>query len=444
MKKNLTQFIKIAVVALVIGLGVSAASAWTAPGTGSVKTAPIDGNVAASINLGDFDQIKKGGIIIPVVNKKFVSPLAFFKKTLLPGKDSAVYIGGSGTADPDFTTEFPTTPTAPLTINLAQRADPTGAIQFKTAELCPVSTKLVNTNTAAFEFWNLDKNANADIIAKQIRLDGGKPGIGKILIAVDNKGRAVWATPKLATNGKDVIFDTHDDSPVGLCNNINPSNLTYTWVTVWSGCKYLDDGGGYMENPSSNICKDSNGNIAPDPSLCTQPVPGPRQAASSLPLCSAPASCQAYQLKANCTFGSSAVYIPNGCTKTTSVAGTCATGNAQEIYNIECSSPQTEQSISSGAAAAGFPSTHLNNQNPQQCSGPAPITAWYCHTAGVDQWVTAESRGQDIACTGPYLPTGTFTEGDIVCAQNKPGLSLCKENGSINSTCRPGDSVCPN
>jgi len=223
MKNNLTQYIKILGIALIIGLGVSVVSAWTAPtGTAPVKTAPSDGDVAASINQGDFDQIKKGGIIIPTVDQKFVSPLSFFKKTLLPGNNTSIYIGGSGDAVGTLNTagwaiQFPGTRDVPLTINLKERDKITYAVKFKTDQVCPQTTKLINTKSSAFEFWNSKDDTNADLIANGIRLEGGNPAAGKILIAVDADGRAVWATPKLAQNGIDVTFDPYDDPSTGVC-----------------------------------------------------------------------------------------------------------------------------------------------------------------------------------------------------------------------------------
>lgn len=94
MKQSFLNSIKISALALIIGLGVSAVSAWTAPtvnppGTGTVKSPSNDTAkpVAAAINLSIFDQIKRGGITIKTLeplladqNGKLVSPLSFFKK----------------------------------------------------------------------------------------------------------------------------------------------------------------------------------------------------------------------------------------------------------------------------------------------------------------------------------------------------------------------------
>jgi hypothetical protein len=218
--KHTSNTLKILGLALVIGLGVSAVSAWNAPGAGS--TAPISGNVPASINVSIFDQIKKGGIIIPTADQKFVSPLSFFKKTLLPGNNTAVYIGGSGDATgtlnaAGWAIQFPGTRDVPLTINLKERDKITYAVKFKTDQVCPQTTKLINTKSSAFEFWNAKEGANADLIANGIRLEGGNPAPGKILIAVDDAGRAVWATPKLAANGTDITFEAYDDPATGVC-----------------------------------------------------------------------------------------------------------------------------------------------------------------------------------------------------------------------------------
>jgi hypothetical protein len=226
--KHISNPLKILGLALVIGLGVSAVSAWNAPapttGTG-ITTSPTPDNakaVTASINISIFDQIKKGGIIIPTADQKFVSPLSFFKKTLLPGNNTAVYIGGSGDATgtlnaAGWAIQFPGTRDVPLTINLKERDKITYAVKFKTDQVCPQTTKLINTKSSAFEFWNAKEGANADLIANGIRLEGGNPAPGKILIAVDDAGRAVWATPKLAANGTDITFEAYDDPATGVC-----------------------------------------------------------------------------------------------------------------------------------------------------------------------------------------------------------------------------------
>jgi hypothetical protein len=244
MKQSFLNSIKISALTLIIGLGVSAVSAWTAPtvnppATGTVKSPSGDTAkpVAAAINLSIFDQIKRGGITVntqkppATADGKLVSPLSFFKKVLLPNVDTSVYIGGASFADPSFASSFPGNRDVPMTINLTGRAKINDAILFKTDAACAQPTKIINSSASAFEFWNTAKGENADLLANGIRLDGGNPAAGKILISVDGDGRAVWATPKLAANGTDIIFDTYSDSPVGICGTPQscPAGTTGTY-----------------------------------------------------------------------------------------------------------------------------------------------------------------------------------------------------------------------
>lgn len=381
MKKTFIESLKIIAVALVIGWGVSGVSAeWTAPtravGTG-VVTAPTSDNakaVDASINIGSFDQIKKGGIIIdpqlpyPESKGLFVSPLSFFKKTFLPGADTSVYIGGASFSDPSFSlSQYPNDRSVPLTINLTGRTDdPTGAIKFKTNELCAVSTKLINTEAPAFEFWTSKGSGNSDLLAKGIKLDGGNPGPGKILISVDDKGRAVWATPKLEADGKTISFITNGDSPVGVCGT--PS-ATPHWDIVWEGCKFIYDGlattnigMGQPVEYGTATCKNSSGQTVPN-SNCTPPAwsdmdgPNPiRPANSSLAFC------------------------PSG---------------------------------------------------PSTGTGTAPVKSWYCHIGGgswVDEGVSSNCHG-----TTSFSPSGyAFQDPQRVCSTVKPADSKCI--GPVNNS----------
>ncbi len=388
--KSFTQTIHIIAVALLIGWGVSVVSAWTAPttnppATGTVKSPSGDTAkaVSAAINVTGFDQIKQGGFIIdpkitPAINSKgsFISPLSFFKKTLLPNDDTAVYVGGVGSADPDFTTQFPGSRTIPLTVNLAGRGN-NNAIKFiaDNAEQCPTGTK-ISTDSSAFQFWNEGGSKNADLLAKGIRLTGGNPAKGKILISVDNDGRAVWATPKLAANGKDIIFDT-TTSPVGSCTT-PPPTTTYVWET-----------GNY------GVCTINDGDLLAPNSTLGQPV----QTRSVL--------CK------NTTTG--AVVADSFCT---------------EIK------PTTWQSCTPASTGDGTSSTQ-------------PV-AYTCHTIGGGRWVTAESRGSNIVCTGAYIPQLSppgqlyFSEGDVVCTVTPPSNSLCREGGIQMSSCTLTDTICPN
>lgn len=268
MKNYITQSIKIIALALIIGGGISAVSAWTAPtvnppATGSVK-APINDTakaVFAAVNTTDFPQIKQGGFIVSGVDKYLVAPMAFFKKVLLPGADTSVYVGGLGTANPSFSTTFPSDRTVPLTINMADRPT-TGAVKYLAdADSCTGPTKII-TDSSAFQFWNESGNDNTDVLAKGIRLTGGNPSPGKILIAVDSDGKAVWATPRLAANGKDIIFDTNT-SPVGLCDPVTPTdvcpNIDGNQPTVPTGMTVDGNGFCVIQQGQVDVCQNITG-----------------------------------------------------------------------------------------------------------------------------------------------------------------------------------------
>lgn len=242
MKKTFIQSIKALGLAAILFAGVSV-SAWNAPGT--AIHSPAGDNalpVVAAINTGAFDQIKTGGIFS---QKTLVSPLSFFKKVFLPGNSATVRVGSSGASGVDFGTfgdpnyQAWTTKTVPLTIDLNARAQRTNAIEFKSGQVCSMVTRLINTNAPAFEFWNDTKNTQADLIAKQVKLTGGNPGPGKILVSVDANGRGVWATPKLASNGKDITFD-YSDSPVGICGTPVPPTTYQCVDNTQAGCFTAD------------------------------------------------------------------------------------------------------------------------------------------------------------------------------------------------------------
>lgn len=288
MKKYLIQSIKVIAIAILIGSGTFAVSAWTAPtvnppATGVVRVPANDTaqGVFAALNTTVFPQIKKGGLIISEENKYLVSPLSFFKKVLLPEEDTSVYVGGVGTADPTFATaaNFPEDRSVPLTINMSGRSTE-GAIKYVAdTDACAGPTKII-TDSSAFQFWNDGENDHADILAKGIRLTGGSPAAGKILISVDRDGRAVWATPRLAANGVDILFDT-DTSPVGTCNPVAPiAGCTDSTATNYNPNATVDNGSciqpvdlctniaGTQTTVPAGMVKDTTGNT---PGVCTVP-----------------------------------------------------------------------------------------------------------------------------------------------------------------------------
>jgi hypothetical protein len=380
MKQSFLNSIKISALALIIGLGVSAVSAWTVPtvnppATGTVKSPTNDTAkpVAAAINLSLFDQIKRGGITIntqkppATADGKLVSPLSFFKKVLLPNVDTSVYIGGASFADPSFASSFPGNRDVPMTINLTGRAKINDAILFKTDAACPQPTKIINSSASAFEFWNTAKGENADLLANGIRLDGGNPAAGKILISVDNDGRAVWATPKLAANGTDIIFDTYSDSPVGVCG----TPITYYWDIKWVGCKTTYD------------------------STATE----------------------------NIDLGDSVEYG----------AATCKNSSNQTVPNSNCASLGAPWPDMDGVAPIRIAASSLTQcSTPNNSGSTDPIKLWYCHLdTGTWNDVTA-TYAYEGSCQAENYRQGYYHQS-YVCSINKPADSNCLTDSEYDS-----------
>lgn len=285
MKNFLTQCTKIIAVTLIIGWGVSAVDAWTAPIApppgGTVKapeqtsgTAYKDnaGPVHAAINVSSFDQIKKGMLSIFKSEGNLVSPLGFFKNIVLPNASTSVYVGGTALNNPGFTgVPTDTDLNIPLTINTVGR-NSNNALRVlvdPSSVSCPAATPaIINTDATAFRFTNnSNTNTLVDIFAKGIRLTGGNPAKGKILISVDNKGKAVWATPTLASNGKDIIFDT-TVSAVGMCQPPIGNQGIFEWrMSDWGQCVN-------GKQQQTGVCWDvTNNTQATDSSFCSGTAP---------------------------------------------------------------------------------------------------------------------------------------------------------------------------
>ena len=370
MKNYLSQSLKIIAVALIIGWGVSAVSAWTSPtvnppASGAVKapTGDTAKGVSASVNMTDFGQIKMGGFIISGIDKYFVSPISFFKKVLLPDQDTSVYIGGTDTADPSFATQFPGDRSVPLTINMSGRSTTTAIKYVADTNSCAGPTK-ISTDSSAFQFWNNAKNDTTDVLAKGIRLTGGNPASGKILIAVDDNGRAVWATPRLAGNGIDILFDT-SESPVGSCNPVIPVQVL--------GCTDKT-----APNYNPNATKDDGSCTTPKVDLCTN-IDGIQET------------------------------VPNGMVKDTSgnTPGLCTT--PKEVYHWDTGAW--------GACTTSFPVDWVDFT-----ANPSMLT-WGAQNQSCTTWIAAQnnyynkgSQSRNVACKDS---SGT-TVSDSFCTETKP------------------------
>lgn len=219
MKNTILNSIKVTLLAAIIVVSVSYVSAFTTPGTFPA------GQVPAVINTDTQDQIKEGGILS---EKYFLSDLSFFTKTLLPGNDSWVNIGGIFRGDINNINNGGST--IPLTFDLTNRTPVTksgtqgqNAINFISGQTgCATATAFINDRSPAFEFTSTGTSTgHADLIAQQIQLSGGNPQENAVLAAVDNQGNAVWAklvvengVLKVKDSSGRVISDGQTQSPV--------------------------------------------------------------------------------------------------------------------------------------------------------------------------------------------------------------------------------------
>lgn len=309
--KNLLNSIKIITLALIIGLGVSYVSAFT-PGA----------QVPAVINTSINDQTKEGGIFS---EKWLASDLSFFTKTLFPGTDSWLNIGGGdSTITPDMINNNGST--IPLTIDLKDRTKTTKTVEGQNAinfisgqATCATATALINDRAPAFEFTS---GANhADLIARQLQLKGGTPQDNSVLAAVDSQGNAVWAK-LVVENGVLKVIDNKTNLPIPSTGVASPvatdascapaPNVTYAWSSGnWGACtstagsnwrdfipspsintfgsigqtcrSWIDANDDYYTTSGSQtrtvVCKNSNGDIVAD-SQCTGVKPDSTQSCS--------------------------------------------------------------------------------------------------------------------------------------------------------------------
>lgn len=313
--KNLLNSIKILGILLIVGLGVSYVAAYTPGGAFPA------GQVPAVINTSAANQTKVGGLLS---DKYMVADLGFFTKTLLPGSDSWMNIGGTEPLTSSGISNDGST--IPLTFDLVGRSKTIkagtqgqDAINFISGQAqCSTATAFINDRATAFEFTSGGTDTgHADLIARQLQLSGGTPQDNSVLAAVDNQGNAVWAK-LVVENGVLKVIDnktglpipsTGVTSPVVTDADCTPPPLqpavTYAWSpVVWGACIPYNSGdwvdytpvqpsgttwGSLGQSCSSwinqtntlysggiqtgtTVCKDSNGNTVAD-SLCTTPKP---------------------------------------------------------------------------------------------------------------------------------------------------------------------------
>ncbi len=209
MKKNLTKIFTTLTVAAILAVGVSYVSAYS-------PSMPVPGIFTTK----NDDQTKQGGIM----SEKFMaSDLGFFTKLLAPGPDSWLNIGGPFNGnDPQGITN--SGGLSPLTIHLNGVKRPietksgiSGIVGTKfiaDAGACATPITWVNDRASSFDFISTSNSGGyADLIAGQVRFDGGTPQDGSVLAAIDNQGNAVWAKLEIR-NGEVVVIENQTGSPV--------------------------------------------------------------------------------------------------------------------------------------------------------------------------------------------------------------------------------------
>lgn len=451
MKNQIFNLIKVTALAAILAAGVSAVSAFTGPSTLPPPGGPAS-PVSIPVNVSSDAQKKIGGFISELFLKSgvanaftltganakgwiiaedtLVSPWSFSIKTFLPGTESQMKIGSpDGTGLAQFTDA-----TFPLTIDLAGRGtapSPKGrdAIELlANTNYCNTQTT-IRTNTPGIQFWSTKNDNNADLIARQVQLNGGNPEKDKVLISMDSDGNATWANVTV-TNGV-ISYTDYTTSPAALgqsiCDTVNG------WVSgTWGQCEFNDGDPalpastvGTYQQTRTVVCKNAAGTVVPD-NQCPQPKPATNQS------CSAPVAtgCYAYEIKTNClgNVGGLGVVIPPGCTKTSTVGQTsCSTQNqGQEIYRIQCTSPITD------TVGNGLPNDlpdgpiHFTNSNPIYCPvAPDAIKLWYCHLQG-GNWVDQTSQYAFAgSCDTENYQAGYYKSNTYVCSKTKPTGSTC-------------------
>lgn len=306
MKNQIFNLIKVTALAAILAAGVSAVSAFTAPTTAPAPT-PVPVNVSsdAQKKVGGFisELFLKSGIANAftltapdakgwiIAEDTLVSPWSFSIKTFLPGTESQMKIGSpDGTGLAQFTDA-----TFPLTIDLAGRGtapSPKGrdAIELlANTNYCNTQTT-IRTNTPGIQFWSTKNGStgdNADLVARQVQLNGGNPAKDKVLISTDAAGNATWAKVKV-TNGV-ISYTDYTTSPAAVGQAICGAALeVYHWEITWKGCRYVDDSTNPIRNAedANATCRNSN-NQRVNESYCAS-LPAPvltRTASNSLPMC---------------------------------------------------------------------------------------------------------------------------------------------------------------
>lgn len=242
MKQTFFKILKVTALAAVIMVSVSYISVLAFNGPTSA------GDLPAPVNTSDIFQIKKGGITakffwataqpMQICRNCSVTDLGdgvitgkvlakgynglFTKQVFFSGPNAELKIGNTINTPATTLPSNPTNPlfdmstyNTPLTIDLNGRgaSTPTGknAMELLSGNSC-LSAVTTVVNTSAINFQKKD-GTPVDIVARQVRLSGGAPDAGKVLLSTNPNGDAVWATLKVI--GGQITYDYSGHTPTG-------------------------------------------------------------------------------------------------------------------------------------------------------------------------------------------------------------------------------------
>jgi hypothetical protein len=131
-----------------------------------------------------------------------------------------------------------------LTIDLKDRTKTTktvlgqNAINFISGQTqCAQSTALINDRAPAFEF--MSGTNHADLVARQLQLQGGTPRDNSVLAAVDDQGNAVWAR-LVIDSGTLKVIDNKTGLPIPSTGVTSPV-VTNTNCSIFDMCPNISE-----------------------------------------------------------------------------------------------------------------------------------------------------------------------------------------------------------
>ena len=234
MKQTLST-LKVIVLALVLGLGISYAQAvWTGP-----TAAPTGGNVAAPLNVGATAQIKTGDL---KVNNLEMS-------------------GATATSGTTLTTSGSTWAYGALDIKGSKGGY--SGINFKNSDGTNAGALVMKSdgyagffNTSLVNNWSFIVYPNIAASPGAVRIPGlaaSPAALGKVLTAVNASGDATWQTPATAVSVRPTV--TYVDNTINLPNfNITSGSSPYSSVLL-TGTNIV--GGGQV--PTTSTTPNSTG-----------------------------------------------------------------------------------------------------------------------------------------------------------------------------------------